>query len=411
MKFGLFYEHQLPRPWADHSEVQLFRESLDQIELADRLGYDYLWLAEHHHLEEYSHSTAPEVFLGACSQRTKQIRLGFGVMITNPRFSHPARSAEKVATLDVLSNGRVEFGTGESATAMELGAFDTDPADKRDLWRIGFEESVRMLAESPYRGGSHPGFTLPARNVLPRSVQRPHPPLWMACTKLESIRLAAQLGVGALTFSFLSPEESKSFSREYYDIIKSERCVPIGETVTAEFATVGPFACSDDPRVLDACRQSNDFFNFGLMHYYLVGQHVPGETNLWAAFERRMAKASSAPKKEWPSIGSAAQLRSYLEGLEDAGIDQFVLIQQIGRNSDAAIRESLENFAREVMPAFKDRARQRQARKQAELAPFIEAALARKRAARPAPPPIEPVAALGTVGDLRAEPRQGPRGS
>lgn len=409
MKFGLFYEHQLPRPWAELSEVQLFRDSLDQIELADRLGYDYVWLAEHHHLEEYSHSTAPEVFLGACSQRTKQIRLGFGVMITNPRFSHPARSAEKVATLDVLSNGRVEFGTGESATAMELAAFGTEPDDKRALWRVGFEESVRMLSEHPYRGGSHPGLPLPARNVLPKPVQRPHPPLWMACTKLESIRLAAELGVGALTFSFLSPEESKSFSQEYYQIIKSERCVPIGETVTAEFATVGPFACSEDPQVLEACRQSNDFFNFGLMHYYLTGQHVPGETSLWAAFEKRMAKAASAPKKEWPSIGSAQQLRGYLEGLEEAGIDQFVLIQQIGRNSNEAIRDSLVAFAREVMPAFKDRDRQRVARKQAELAPFVEAALARKRAARLELEPVAPVAALGRVGDLRAEPRSARR--
>src|SRR6201999_3588336 len=107
MKFGIFYEHQLPRPWGPQSEYQLLQDSLTQIELADRLGYDYAWEVEKHFLEEDSHSPAPEVFLGAASQRTKRIRLGHGIfqLTTN----HPAKVAEKVAALDLLSDGRVEF--------------------------------------------------------------------------------------------------------------------------------------------------------------------------------------------------------------------------------------------------------------------------------------------------------------
>src|SRR5207247_5544935 len=114
MKFGIFYEHQLPRPWGPGSEYQLLQDSLAQIELADRLGYDYAWEVENHFLEEYSHSSAPEVFLGAASQRTQNIRLGHGIiqLTTN----HPARVAERVATLDLVSHGRVELGLGESAT-------------------------------------------------------------------------------------------------------------------------------------------------------------------------------------------------------------------------------------------------------------------------------------------------------
>src|ERR1700758_4249245 len=113
MKFGIFYEHQLPRPWGPRSEYQLLQDSLTQIELADRLGYDYAWVVEHHFLEEYSHSSAPEVFLGAASQRTKHIRLGHGVvqLTTN----QPHRVAEKVATLDLISGGRVDLGMGEAA--------------------------------------------------------------------------------------------------------------------------------------------------------------------------------------------------------------------------------------------------------------------------------------------------------
>src|SRR5512138_935204 len=114
MQFGIFYEHQLPRPWAEGAELRLFQESLDQVELADRLGYDYAWEVEHHFLEEYSHSSAPEVFLAAASQRTKRIRLAHGIIQLTTK--HPARVAERVSTLDLLSHGRVEFGMGEGSS-------------------------------------------------------------------------------------------------------------------------------------------------------------------------------------------------------------------------------------------------------------------------------------------------------
>src|SRR5215467_6813081 len=129
MKFGVFYEHQLPRPWDEGAELRLFQEALDQVELADKLGFDTVWEVEHHFLEEYSHSSAPEVFLAAASQRTKQIRLGHGIVQMPPAYNHPARVAERIATLDLISGGRVEFGTGESSSQVELGGFGVE----RDL--------------------------------------------------------------------------------------------------------------------------------------------------------------------------------------------------------------------------------------------------------------------------------------
>ncbi|HJQ57295.1 MAG TPA: LLM class flavin-dependent oxidoreductase, partial [Vineibacter sp.] len=123
MKFGIFYEHQLPKPWTEGAEQRLFHEALEQVELADRIGIDYAWEVEHHFLEEYSHSSAPEVFLAACSQRTKNIRLGHGICLSPPGYNHPARVAERIATLDLVSNGRVDWGTGESSSLMELGGF------------------------------------------------------------------------------------------------------------------------------------------------------------------------------------------------------------------------------------------------------------------------------------------------
>ena len=136
MKFGLFYEHQLPKPydadqWEPDQEHRAFKNALDQIELADQLGFDYVFEVEHHFLEEYAHSTAPEVFLAAASQRTKHMRLGHGITLMPPRYNHPARVAERIATLDLVSDGRVEFGTGESASEMELGGFGVAREEKK----------------------------------------------------------------------------------------------------------------------------------------------------------------------------------------------------------------------------------------------------------------------------------------
>src|SRR5271170_7049847 len=146
MKIGIFYEHQLPRPWQPDSELQLFQNALDQVELADRLGVDYVWTVEHHFLEEYAHSSAPEIFLAACSQRTRNIRLGHGIVLMPPAYNHPARVAERIATLDLVSKGRVEWGTGESAGALELGGFRVPAGEKRQMWLEGVEQCANMLA-------------------------------------------------------------------------------------------------------------------------------------------------------------------------------------------------------------------------------------------------------------------------
>src|SRR5262249_18345989 len=143
MKFGIFYELQLPRPWNVDSEWQLYHNALSQLERADKLGYDYARQVEHHFLEEYSHSPAPEVFLGAASQRTRKIRLGHGIVQLTT--SHPAKVAERVAALDLLSNGRVELGTGESASITELDPFGVSFEDKRARWEDGTRGLLPMF--------------------------------------------------------------------------------------------------------------------------------------------------------------------------------------------------------------------------------------------------------------------------
>ncbi len=204
--FGIFYEHQLPRPWSSESEAKLLHEALEQVELADRLGFDYVWEVEHHSLEEYSHSSAPEVFLGAASQRTSRIRLGHGIVNIMPQVNHPARVAERIATLDLVSGGRVEFGTGESSSAAELGGFQIEREHKREMWHESLDAITRMLVEEPFAGIEGEYVRMPPRNVVPKPAQRPHPPLWVACSRRETIDLAARNGIGALSFSFVEPE-------------------------------------------------------------------------------------------------------------------------------------------------------------------------------------------------------------
>src|SRR5207253_597417 len=287
MKFGLFYEHQLPQPWGEESELRLYQQALDQIELADRLGIDYVWEVEHHFLEEYSHSSAPEVFLAACSQRTKQIRLGHGICLMPPKYNHPARVAERIATLDLVSNGRVEFGTGESASVMELGGFNVgyDKDEKRRMWFEGVEQCANMLAMNPYPGYKGDFFEMPCRNIVPKPVQKPHPPLWVACSNRETIKLAARLGIGALTFAFVDPAEARQWVDDYYRIIKTE-CVPIGHTVNANIAMVSSFGVHHDAE--EARQRFQDgfrFFQFALGWHYGFGAQLPGRTDIWARFE------------------------------------------------------------------------------------------------------------------------------
>ena len=373
MKFGIFYEHQIPRPWSAGDEHRLFKDALEQVELADKLGIDYIWEVEHHFLEEYSHSSAPEVFLAACSQRTQQIRLGHGIVLMPPGYNHPARVAERIATLDLVSDGRVDWGTGESSSRIELEGFGVDPKQKREMWSEAVRETARMMAADPYPGFTGQYFSMPHRNVVPKPIQRPHPPIWVACSNRETIRLAAKLGIGALTFAFVDADEAGHWVSEYYETFKTE-CQPIGQAVNPNIAMVTGFMCHEDRDTAVARGlQGFQFFGYALSHFYATGTHVPGEFNIWEDFEK------NGPKELGPTgcIGDPDQVRETLRIYEEAGVDQVVFIQQGGRNKHEHICESLELFATEVMPEFKKREADRKQAKAVELAPYIQAAEAR----------------------------------
>ena len=390
MRFGIFYEHQLPKPWNDGDEARLFHQALEQVVLADRLGYDYAWEVEHHFLEEYSQSSAPEVFLAACAALTKTIRVGHGIRQVIPNYNHPARTAEGLATLDIISNGRLDFGIGEGATRLELGGFGIPAKEKRALALEAGEQIANMMVMDPYPGYEGLGFSFPCRNVVPKPIQKPHPPMWMACTNRDTIKVAASKGLGALAFSFVDPEEARNWAEIYYGIIRSEECVPIGHSVNANIAMVSNFSVhSDRAEAIRRGQEGFEFFSYAV-NALVAHDAMPGRSTLFADFQKSRAKsdeeiiaATKAAARNANGIGTPADIRDHIRAFRDAGVDQVIFLQQAGRNKHEHICASLELFAAEVMGEFKAEVAAREATKAAELAPWIEAAMARKNWMKP----------------------------
>jgi alkanesulfonate monooxygenase SsuD/methylene tetrahydromethanopterin reductase-like flavin-dependent oxidoreductase (luciferase family) len=405
MRIGIFYEHQMARPWEPGAEEQTFHNALEQIELADQLGIDYVWEVEHHFLEEYSHSSAPEVFLAAASQRTSRIRLGHGIVALPPAYNHPARVAERVATLDIVSRGRVEFGTGETSSQAELGGFGVPRAAKREQWEEALGAICRMFVEEPFAGIDGNWVKMPPRNVVPKPVQKPHPPLWVACSRRDTILMAAHKGIGALSFSFAEPEEAKEWVDAYYGIISSPQCVPAGFALNPNLAVVVPFMCHEDEQTaIERGIDGAHFFGYSLAHYYLFGEHRPARTDVWQefldhrdqrGFARDIVTADKAPLgvrlmqrglgSLRGAVGTPDQVRDLLARYEKAGVDQVILVSQAGHNRPQHVLESLELFAKRVLPEFQARADDHEAVKEKRLAPFVEAALDRRPPKRQAP--------------------------
>ena len=349
MKFGIFYEHQLPRPWGEHSEYQLLQDSLTQIELADGLGYDYAWEVEHHFLEEYSHSSAPEVFLGAASQRTSNIRLGHGV-IQLPT-NQPHRVAERVATLDLLSNGRVELGLGEGAGPAELHPFGTQVRTKRDRWEEAVQAIIPMFTEDSweFHGEFH---DFPARNVVPKPYQKPHPPLWVACSNIQTIGQAGAWGMGALGFTFVSPEAAQAWVNKYYNNLLHNQSKLTDYPANPNIAMVSGFMCAETDEEAYEKASGWTFFIFALSYYGRKGVDAPGQGDLWKEFQdwRYSEKAQAA--FNGALVGSPETIRKKLRMFQEAHVDQVILLNQAGKTTHEDICSSLKMFAEEVMPEF-----------------------------------------------------------
>ena len=376
MKFGIQYQLNVVRPldsddWDPGDEHKRFKEALEQIEFADKLGFDYVFETEHHFLEEYSASSAPEVFLAAASQRTKNARLVHGIVQMPPKQNHPARVAERIATLDLISDGRVEFGTGEGATMTEIGGFGTKREDKKAAWEEATRECLRMMTMTPYPGYEGEHFSMPERNIVPKPLQKPHPPVWVAASRLETVMVGARLGMGAMGVGFETPEEAQERVSRYYELIRNCR-FPIGTAINPALAAGGNMMMAKtNEEAMQRGLRGAQFFGFALG--FTNGEVHHGRDHLNREFVRRFGLegkenvvTETEPDDETQRtlfragrrgnfIGSPEFVRENLRKYEDAHIDIMNFYIQVHERTHEHIMETLELFAKEVMPEFQER--------------------------------------------------------
>jgi alkanesulfonate monooxygenase SsuD/methylene tetrahydromethanopterin reductase-like flavin-dependent oxidoreductase (luciferase family) len=246
MRFALFYEIPVPRPWNERSEWQAYQHVLEQAVLGDRMGFHSIWTVEHHFLEEFSHCSNPEVLYGAIAARTERIRLGYGVRLLPKPYNHPIRTAESVAVLDLLSNGRVEFGTGRSSTRAELEGFDVDPHATREMWSEALGHIVGAWTQEEYQAdGKHWRMGGP-RRVQPKPFQKPHPPIWGATSSPDGHRQIGRHGIGLCSFTVGVPPEDLTERLSLYRAGLAECEKPVGAFKNEQAATFTMVHCADN---------------------------------------------------------------------------------------------------------------------------------------------------------------------
>ncbi len=392
MQFGLLYEMQRPFEGTNIDWNTLYKETLEQCELADQMGFDNLWFVEHHFLTGFSGSPCPEVIFGALSQITKRIRIGFGVSILP--YHHPIRVAERVAMVDQLTDGRVEFGTGRSNAYEQIG-LGIDPRDTRAMW----EESITMLPQiwqSDEFSWEGRFWKVPSRRVLPKPYQKPHPRMYLACTQTESFKLAAEKGIGVLSSSTYATSVLAEHVKTYRENLKHAK--PVGAFVNAFWGNnVHAFCGEDNQEARELCAQSlKDFF--GPNKPYIQGRINAYEElleawggvpdHLQADFGRWLRQSDEAHKAQAVQAGISldsgpgaaraafAQMdantlcdrgviiagapESCIKAIrmyEEIGVDQVIMIMQTETIPHERVMRSIEMFGKYVLPTFRQTAK------------------------------------------------------
>jgi alkanesulfonate monooxygenase SsuD/methylene tetrahydromethanopterin reductase-like flavin-dependent oxidoreductase (luciferase family) len=358
MEFGLFFELSVPRPFGNGIERTVYDHALAQTRVADELGFDAVWAVEHHFLEEYSHCSAPEVFLTACAVTTRRIRVGHGAVVCVPQMNHPVRVAERAAALDIVSGGRLELGTARSSTWTELGGFEVDPDTTKKTW----DEYVRALPKMwtqerfAWDGVS---FSMPERTILPKPIQQPHPPLWVTVTSPGTELDAADRGIGCLGVAAAGFAEQERRTREYHRRIRS--CDPVSSVVNDRVATLNFLYCHEDARVAAATGMRM----LGLFSFYNANLLPTREAYPTRAYQSlgALAPTPTAEKgspgdpraiPEGIAIGDPARIAEAIARWESIGVDAInFIVNTVEAIPQEEVLASLRLFAAEVMPRFR----------------------------------------------------------
>src|ERR1700690_3230867 len=355
-------ELSVPRPWTPESERQVYANALEQVRVADELGFDYVWAVEHHFLEEYSHCSAPDLFLTACAMQTSRIRVGPGVVACVPQYQSPIRIAERAAVLDILSGGRVELGTGRSATWTELGGFRANADETKKTW----DEFVRVIPKMwtqerfSWQGRA---FSMPERAVLPKQPQPPPPPMWVAVTSPGTEFDAADRGLGCLGLTPGGFQESEKKINGYRARVAN--CDPVGSFVNDKVSTINFLSCAEDgDRARKAGLRVASIFSY-MASQLLSAKEVlptrsyPSEGLLPALRREAGGPGDAAQGFKGVTMGTPDDVASAIRKWESVGYDGinfFVNFMEV--LPQQYVLDSLRLFAKEVMPQFKDPAKQ-----------------------------------------------------
>lgn len=356
MKFGLIFELSTPRPFTRETQRAVYENAIEQCVLADELGFTSAWCVEHHFLEEYSHASCSDIFLTAVARATQRIRIGFGIATCVPAMHHPIRWAEKAAFLDILSGGRLEFGTGRTSTWNELGGFNARVDDTKRSWDEYCRVIPQMWMQERF---AHEGsfFHMPERNVLPKPWQVPHPPMWVAVTGQGTELDAADRGMGALILSIADVERNVARFAAYRERVK--HCEPVGAFVNDQIAVANWMFCHPDRKL--AWRRGEELVaTFG----YMAGQTVEiseaypasNYTAIGLLGSLRADPHGQHDKKPLASglcFGDPAEIVATVERWVAAGADQLVFMVQAREHlPQQEVLESLRLFGAEVLPRF-----------------------------------------------------------
>ncbi|MGV9614452.1 LLM class flavin-dependent oxidoreductase [Nocardia xishanensis] len=373
MKFSMIFEAQMTDPSAEH-ERQVLRDCVEQAVLAEEMGFDTVWAVEHHGLKWYAHMSAPEIFLTWVAARTERIRIGHGVVCMPFNFNHPVRAAERAAMLDVLSNGRVNLGAGRGATPQETSMCGVDP----DRTYQEVEESLRIIGKAwqdPEGEFEWHGelLDIDPHPMLPRPIQLPHPPLFMACTKKDTLKLAADYGIGALVLGFAGVEEIAELRRTYDQAIAERTGEKFVSTVVNDhFAALCPtIVLEDREKAQQIGARGQRFFAQSIKHWYGAGP-VPDEAvdpnademaALAQAADDHVAYLHEAkiPVKAGATsvfnaehaYGAPEDAIAYVERLKEAGADEILCLIQMGTVPQEACLETIRHWGETVIPHFR----------------------------------------------------------
>jgi alkanesulfonate monooxygenase SsuD/methylene tetrahydromethanopterin reductase-like flavin-dependent oxidoreductase (luciferase family) len=353
MEFGIFSQNHVPQGESEHSR---FMRELEVSEAVDDAGFKYNWSPEHHFLETYSHQPAPEVYLSWVAARTKRIHVGFAIVNITAKVNHPARVAERVATMDHLSEGRVELGTGRGSSSAEWGGFDIpSAAETKPMWRESLEEIPRMWRDEPYEyEGKY--FRMPKRQVLPKPYTKPNPPMWLACSSPSTFVEAGELGLGSLCFTFGTPAEIAEYVKAYKDAIK--RCKkPIGGYINDCIAVTTNMFCMDDgdeARHLYSKAKTEDFTQvfFGWLDSIPRPKGFPPTGPVPKMPAPTPEDLKERLKGGGRQIGSPEEIADVVRMYEAVGVDQLIYAPLTLVMDQKLVLRSVELFGKHVLPKF-----------------------------------------------------------